>query len=296
MAVQALAKLRSAMDRVLQQETINFVLTNRIPRRALTRFTGWFSRIEQPLVRDASIAAWKLFGGDPQLHEAQKTHFSSLHDCFIRQLKEGARSIDSTPDVVVSPCDGIVGAFGRIEGTTLIQAKGSTYSLQELLVDPRLGERYRNGTFVTLRLTSSMYHRFHAPFDCTVDGIHYVPGDTWNVNPITLTRVSRVFCRNERVVIDTHLKGSTESITLVPVGAILVASICLNFLDVPLDGQYRGPERIACTASFAKGEEMGYFRHGSTIVVVASSGLIPAVSLREGQVVRMGSALLRHRA
>ena len=289
-------KLRSAIDRVLQQETINFVLTNRIPRRALTRFMGWFSRIEQPVVREVSIAAWKFFGGDPQLQEAKKTRFTSLHDCFVRELKAGARTIDRTPDVAVSPCDGVVGAFGRIEGTTIIQVKGSTYSLEELLVDPRLAERYRDGTFITLRLTTSMYHRFHAPFDCAVDGIHHVPGDTWNVNPVTLKRVARVFCKNERVVIETRLLRSAETITLVPVGAILVASICLNFLDVPLDGRYRGPERISCRASFVKGAEMGYFRHGSTIVVVASRGLVPAADLREGQVVRMGNALLRRRS
>ena len=133
-----------------------------------------------------------------------------------------------------------------------------------------------------------MYHRFHAPYDCTVDGIHYVAGDTWNVNPIALKRVPRLFCRNERVVIETHLRGSSESVTLVPVGAILVASICLNFVDVPLTPQYRGPSRIACRAAFAKGDEMGYFRHGSTIVVLASSGLVPAPGVREGQTIRMG--------
>ena len=118
-------KRRSLLDRVFQQEDINFVLTNRIPRRLLTRLMGWFSEIEQPLVSDLSIGTWKLFAGDPQLHEARKTHFASLHDCFVRELKEGARPVDPTAGVVVSPCDGIVGACGRIDGTELIQAKGS---------------------------------------------------------------------------------------------------------------------------------------------------------------------------
>jgi phosphatidylserine decarboxylase len=289
-----IVKRRSLLDRVFQQEDINFVLTNRIPRRLLTRLMGWFSEIEQPLVRDLSIATWKLFAGDPQLHEARKTHFASLHDCFVRELKEGARPVDTTAGVIVSPCDGVVGAFGRIDGTELIQAKGSAYSLEDLLVDRQLAERYRDGVFVTLRLTASMYHRFHAPYDCTVDGIHYVAGDTWNVNPITLKRVARLFCRNERVVIETHLRGSSESVTLVPVGAILVASICLNFVAVPLTPQYRGPSRIACRGAFAKGNEMGYFRHGSTIVVLASRGLVPAPAVQEGQTIRMGTALLCH--
>ena len=286
-------KLQAAIDRVCQQEDLNFALTNRIPRRLLTRFMGWFSEIEQPLVRDLSIAVWQRFAGDLALHEARKSQFKSLHDCFVRELKASARPIDWSPDVLVSPCDAIVGACGRIDGETAVQAKGSEYALIDLLADRSLVERYRDGTFVTLRLTASMYHRFHAPYDCQVDAVTYISGDTWNVNPIALKRVSRLFCKNERVVVDLKLRGSDESATLVPVGAILVASICLNCLDAPLNLRYRGPNRIPCHASFAKGDEMGYFRHGSTILVFGTRGLTLAPSIREGQRLRMGEPLLR---
>src|SRR5262245_45897856 len=286
--------IQSAFDRLFQQEHINFLLTNRIPRRTLTRLVGWATEIEQPIVRRCSIAAWKFFAGDPQLHEARKSHFTSLHDCFTRELKEGARPVDPTPDVLVSPCDGIVGAFGRVQGTRLFQAKGMQYTLEELLADEGLAEKYRDGHYVTLRLTASMYHRFHAPFDCEVSGVGYISGDTWNVNPITLKRVARLFCRNERVVVPLRLEQSSESATLVPVGAILVASIQLNFLDEPLNLQYRGPRHIACRATFSKGQEMGYFRHGSTILVLTTRGLRLVEHLREGRLIRMGSPLLRH--
>ena len=285
---------QSVLHRLLQQEDLNFLLTNRSPRRLLTRFMGWFSEIEQPMVRDLSIGAWKLFAGDPNLHEAKKAHFTSLHDCFIRELKDGARPIDPTPGVLVSPCDAIVGASGRIDGTELIQAKGFTYTLDDLLADPRLAEVYRDGSYVTLRLTTSMYHRFHAPYDCDVREVTYISGDTWNVNPIALKRVARLFCKNERAVVPTRLQDSRESVTLVPVGAILVASICLNFLDGALNLNYRGPNRIACRASFRKGDEMGYFRHGSTILVLATSGLVRTPNVREGERIRMGEPLLRH--
>ena len=86
--------VRSQLLRVLQQEDINFLLTNRIPRRLATQLIGWFSRIEQPLVRDVSIGVWQLFS-DLDLREAKKTHFRSMHDCFTRELKDGARPIDS---------------------------------------------------------------------------------------------------------------------------------------------------------------------------------------------------------
>ncbi|HET6376510.1 MAG TPA: phosphatidylserine decarboxylase, partial [Methylocella sp.] len=97
--------LRSILATITQQEDINFALTNRIPRRLATRFMGWFSKIELPLVRDASLAVWRLFS-DLDLSEAKKTRFKSMHDCFIRELKEGARPIDPDPFVLVSPCDG----------------------------------------------------------------------------------------------------------------------------------------------------------------------------------------------
>src|SRR5262245_52646145 len=149
-------KLPVLVERALQQEDVNFIITNRIPRRLLTRFIGWFSRIEQPVVSAWSIAAFALFAGDLGLEEARKTKFASLHDCFIRELKDGARPLDDDEDVLVSPCDGIIGAVGTIDGNELLQAKGSTYPLADLLDDERAVDRYRGGRYVTLRLTANM--------------------------------------------------------------------------------------------------------------------------------------------
>jgi len=284
--------VRSALARVAQQEDINFLLTNRIPRRFLTRFMGWFSRMEHPVIRDLSIAAWRLFAS-PDLGEAAKTEFTSLHDCFIRELKPGARPIDYDPGVLVSPCDAIVGACGLVEGTRLIQAKGFPYTLQDLLPDPELVHLYRGGSYVTLRLTSSMYHRFHAPHDCRVEQVSYISGDTWNTNPIALKRVEKLFCKNERAVIRTRLDVSGQLVTLVPIASILVASIRLHFLDVLLHLKYRGPDVIACNAQFEKGEEMGWFELGSTIIVFAPEGLTLCDNVQQGSIIRMGQPLLR---
>ncbi len=289
--------VRNLLARVVLQEDINFLLTNRIPRQFLTRFIGWFSKIEQPLVRDLSIATWKMFT-DLDLSEAEKSEFRSLHDCFTRQLKEGARPLVNDPNLAISPCDGIVGACGAIAGTDVIQAKGFPYALLDLLADPALVEYYRDGSYVTLRLTSAMYHRFHAPYACRVDKVTYISGDTWNVNPIALKRVEELFCKNERAVIESMLNASAPSakgyrITLVPVAAILVASIRLHFLDVLLHLRYRGPNVIPCQASFARGEEMGWFQHGSTIIVFAPKGFSLCEGIGEGKGVRMGQALLR---
>jgi phosphatidylserine decarboxylase len=284
--------LRSQILRVFEQEDINFLLTNRIPRRLVTQFMGWFSQIEQPLVRDLSIALWRFFSY-LNLSEAKNTDFRSMHDCFIRELKVGVRPVDPDPSVLVSPCDAIVGAGGEIAESLLYQVKGFPYTLQDLLGDLPLAEIYANGRYITLRLTSSMYHRFHAPHDCKVEQVTYISGDTWNVNPIALRRVERLFCKNERAILQTRLTRTGHVVTLVPVAAILVASIRLHFLDVVLNLKHRGPNVFSCDTPYEKGQEMGWFQHGSTIIVLAPDGFTLCENAQEGTVIRVGQPLMR---
>jgi phosphatidylserine decarboxylase len=284
--------VRSFIARVALQEDLNFLLTNRIPRRLATQFMGWFSRIEQPLVRDLSMAVWRLFA-DLDLSDAKQTKFKSLHDCFTRELQEGARPVVSDPAIVTSPCDAIVGAFGQVVDDQVLQVKGFPYALSDLFGNRELAGPHAGGTYVTLRLTSSMYHRFHAPHDCSVEGVTYISGDTWNVNPIALKRIEKLFCKNERAVVRARLKEGAHLLTLVPVAAILVASMRFNFLATPLDRMHRGAQCFPCNATFRKGDEMGRFEHGSTIVVFAPHGFSPTSNVVEGATIRMGEPLLR---
>lgn len=284
----ALTRLR---DRLLLQEDLNFLLTNRVPRLALTRFMGWFSQIENPVVRAASIAAWRACT-EIDLSDAQQQRFKSLHAMFTRALKPGARPVAMDPDVLASPCDGIVGACGPVDGTRLFQAKGFPYEIGELFGDEESARPWHGGQYVTLRLTSAMYHRFHAPHDCTVERLTYLSGDTWNVNPIALKRVERLFCRNERAVLHTRLAGG-HPVALVPVAAILVASIRLHFMDTLLHLRSLGAKPVDCAERFAKGHEMGWFEHGSTIIVFAPEGFALAEGIAEGARIRMGQALMR---
>jgi phosphatidylserine decarboxylase len=281
---------RALRDQLLQQEDLNFLLTNRLPRAALTRFMGRFSKIRQPLVRDASIAVWKLFT-ELDLSDAKKTRFDSLHDCFTRELKPGARAIDTRASVLASPSEGIVGECGPVRSGQLFQAKGFPYRIEDLFGSIDAAGPWRNGSYVTLRLTSAMYHRFHAPHDGRIDHVSYISGDTWNVNPIALKRVQRLFCRNERAVIRMTLAGGAP-VALVPVAAILVASIRLHFADVLLHLKYAGPNEIPCNAEVRKGEELGWFEHGSTIIVFGPPGFTLAEGIGPGARVRMGQALM----
>jgi phosphatidylserine decarboxylase len=138
-----------------------------------------------------------------------------------------------------------------------------------------------------------MYHRFHSPYDCRVEQVTYISGDTWNVNPIALKRIERLFCKNERAAIQCRLEPSGILITLVPVAAILVASIRLRFLDVPLRLKYRGPNVFACAAPLRKGDEMGWFEQGSTVIAFVPEGLSLCDTVRTGQTIRVGQPLFR---
>jgi phosphatidylserine decarboxylase len=282
--------LSTLRDRLLLQEDLNFLLTNRLPRHALTRFMGWYSRIQSPLLTRLSIRIWRLFT-DLDLSESKQQHFSSLQACFTRELKPGARVVDMAPGVLASPCDAIVGACGVVDQGLVLQAKGSPYRMSELFGRADRCLPFQDGTYVTLRLTSSMYHRFHAPHDATVEQVSYISGDTWNVNPIALKRVERLFCRNERAVIRLRLEDGTP-MALVPVAAILVASIRLHFLNVLLHIRYGGPADMPCNTNVSKGQELGWFEHGSTIIVFVPPGFDLAPGIAMGESIRMGQALL----
>jgi phosphatidylserine decarboxylase len=285
-------RLRAAITKITCHDDINFLLTNRIPRRLATRLFGWFSQLEHPLVRDISIGVWRCFG-DLDLSDARETRFRSLHDCFVRRLKDGARPIDADPDLLVSPCDAIVGASGAVQDGEVLQIKGFPYQLRDLLGGDEQAEVDWAGRYVTLRLTSAMYHRFHAPHDCRIESVTHIPGDAWNVNPAALKRVERLFCKNERAVIRVRLSNTDHAVILVPVAAILVAGIQLNFLDTHSDLRRHGQRTIRLDVALTKGEEMGWFQHGSTIIVLAPEGFILSEGLHEGSLIRVGQPLMR---
>ena len=239
-----------------------------------------------------SIAVWRLFT-DLDLSDARPQRYESLHACFTRELRPGARPVDPDPAHLTSPCDAIVGACGRVAQGRLYQAKGMDYRMAELFGPSQDIQAFEGGTYVTLRLTSAMYHRFHAPHDLRVEHVTYLWGDTWNVNPIALKRVQGLFCRNERAVLRCRLERGGHALALVPVAAVLVASIRLHFLDVLMHLRWRGPNEMPCDAPHAKGQEMGWFQHGSTIIVFAPPGFELCPGITEGSRLRVGMPLMR---
>ncbi len=288
-------KIRNIFQTWLLQEDLNFLLTNRIPRITLTRFMGWWSQRRNPWIVMGSIAVWRWFS-DLDLTESKQQKFTSLHECFTRELRPGLRPIDPRPDVISSPCDCILGACGDIHDGMVFQAKGFPYTINSLLSSPGLIQRWphllEGGTFVTMRLTSSMYHRFHAPCDAHMNHVTYISGDTWNVNPIALTRIKELFCKNERAILQMQTTTGVPFL-IVPVAAVLVASMRFHAVDVLLNLRYKGPNDIPCNADYSKGQEMGWFEHGSTILMFVPRGYSLAEGLENGKRIQMGQALLK---
>jgi phosphatidylserine decarboxylase len=282
--------LKNLRDRLLLQEDLNFLLTNRIPRRALTLLMGRVSRIRNRPFTRLGIALWKALG-DLDLQDAETLEFDSLQACFTRRLRPGSRPQDARPAVLTAPCDGIVGAVGTVRQGELLQAKGLLYRFDELVGSATAAPAWEGATYVTLRLTSAMYHRFHAPADGRLRHVRSISGDTWNVNPIAVRRIERLFVRNERAVLDLLLDDGTP-LLLVPVAAILVASLRLHALDATLGLRWQGPRELPCDQPVRKGDELGWFEHGSTIIVVAPAGLQLADGVQTGATLRVGQPLL----
>ena len=288
-------KIRQIFQKWMMQEDLNFLLTNRIPRITLTRFMGWWSQIRHPWVVKSSMAVWRMFS-DLDLSDAKQQKFDSLHACFTRELKPGARAVNPDPACFTSPCDAIVGACGTISQGQVYQAKGFPYQLQTLLGASERCQHWpavlEGGSYLTLRLTSSMYHRFHAPHNVHLKHVTYMSGDTWNVNPVALKRVAELFCKNERAVLHMQTDKGVPFL-IVPVAAVLVASMRFHAVDVLLNLRYRGPNEMPCDALYAKGQEMGWFEHGSTILIFVPPEFEWADGVVSGARIQMGQSLLR---
>jgi phosphatidylserine decarboxylase len=195
--------------------------------------------------------------------------YPSFGDFFARRLRDGARVVDPTRSAIISPCDGVVAARGQAVDGVLVQAKGHTYTLGELLADEGYARGFVGGEYVTIYLSPRDYHRVHAPVTAGLEGYDYLPGALWPVNPRVASRRAGLFARNERVVIrlNSPLAGD---VAVVMVGAAGVGNIALH--HGPTSASLRGAgERRRVELSdigVARGDELGAFRLGSTVVMV----------------------------
>ncbi|MDH4395231.1 MAG: archaetidylserine decarboxylase [Limnobacter sp.] len=271
-------------------DDLSFLLTNRFPRLLVSSLMGVISRWEHRWFVKPALWVWNACA-NLNLHEAEKSEFTSIRDCFTRALKPGMRPIAKNA-TFVSPCDGILGAHGLIEKGTLLQIKGMPYQLSELLLDDEAAAQLEGYRYLTIRITASMYHRLHSPASLKIQGMRWITGDCWNVNPIALQRVQKLFCRNHRAVIFTEL-STGETCVIVPVAAVLVGALRLHALGKVVD-QHTAPFELKVNDQEADaGEELGWFEHGSTVVMLVPAHYRLAQGLQEGSGLKMGQVLMQ---
>lgn len=242
-----------------------------MPQVYLTRLAGWFAKQNWGTVTHFTIKVFaKKYHVD--MSEADKPHFTdyaNFNEFFTRKLKADARKIDENPTALCLPADGRISQLGHIDKDLLLQAKGHSFNLRDLLAnDDELSERFKNGEFITTYLSPRDYHRVHMPCDGTLRKMLYVPGDLFSVNPFLAEHIPNLFARNERVicVFDTEFGTMVQIL----VGATITASISTVWAGVinpPRPNEikiwtYDGENTI----NLLKGQEMGAFQLGSTVI------------------------------
>ena len=266
-----------------------------LPKQALTAFAGWVASRQRGRVTTALIR-WFVGKYQVNMAEAAKPDISSylsFNDFFTRALRPDARPLASAE--LICPVDGAISQFGRIEGDQIFQAKGHRYSTTALVGgDAALAAQFQGGSFATIYLSPRDYHRIHMPCDGRLLRMIYVPGDLFSVNPATARGVPGLFARNERVVCVFETARGAMVLTLV--GATIVGSMATVWHGVL--NRSRGLVRQwhydhqAAPVLLKKGEEMGRFLLGSTVVLLFPQGpLVFNPEWQAGGPVQLGQAM-----
>jgi phosphatidylserine decarboxylase len=285
---------------------------------AYSALVGWGARQSLPTrLRGLAYRAFaRAVGANLDEVELALEGYPSLGEFFSRKLRQGARALDAAPSAIISPCDGVFAARGTAASGALMQAKGRTYRLAELVADAELAAQLTGGHYATIYLSPRDYHRVHAPVDARVLGYDYLPGALWPVKPWVAARRDGLLARNERVVIRMHA-GALGHIALVMVGAGGVGNIRLaqglcgapGISDVPgVPGIRRAPGTAGDSAvwraareprrvelsgvSVARGDELGAFQLGSTVVLVFEPAKVELAG-EVGERVRFGQRIGR---
>jgi len=268
-----------------------------LPKHLLSRLIYAVMRSESPAVRRLIISNF-LRGYDVNMAEAAQSDpfaYRSFNDFFTRALRPGVRPIDPALENIVSPVDGTLSQRGPIEHGRIFQAKGQHYSLSELLAgDLEAAEVYRDGTFACIYLAPYNYHRIHMPVAARARSTVYVPGDLFSVNAATARSVPRLFARNERVICD--FESAMGRVAVILVGALFVGSMeTVHCGEInPPPRRRKAPQAIekGTGRDFSKGEELGRFNMGSTVVLLFqrervqwSSTLIPDLKVKLGETI-----------
>lgn len=266
-----------------------------LPKHLLSRLVGKLAAAEADWLTTTLI---KLFIKQYQVDMSEAKHadpayYKTFNEFFTRELKDDVRPICEDVKQLAMSVDGTVSQLGKIDYDQIFQAKGHSYSLTALLGgNPDIAEPFKQGDFATIYLSPKDYHRIHMPMDAVLTDMVYVPGELFSVNPLTTENVPGLFARNERVV--CVFESPKGKFAIVLVGATIVASIETIWAGTvtPPAGKniqhWRYPKDSENTISLKKGEEMGLFKLGSTIVACFEPDMIEFNGQSAGDTTRLG--------
>ncbi len=267
----------------LEQHLIPKNLSSALVYRATRSRRPWLKR---PLIR------WfaRAYGVDlAEASNANLDSYATFNDFFTRALRSEVRPIEGDADTLVSAADGVLTEHGKIDGERLLQAKGRDYSMAELLGETEAAlAPLRNGSYLTIYLAPHNYHRVHAPLAGSLLRTRYVPGERFSVRRATAVAIGRLFCRNERVICWYETAHGPMAVVLV--GALNVSSIGTTAQGEIVSGAPREWLEAAPRA-VQRGEEIGRFNMGSTVIVLLGAGVAWNPAAEHGAAVRVGQAL-----
>jgi phosphatidylserine decarboxylase len=268
-------------------------LQHMLPQHALSRLILRATRVRTPWLKNALVRGFlKLYAIDmTEAAQGDPYSFGSFNEFFTRALKPGVRTIAADPNAIACPVDGTISQAGTIEGEQLLQAKGRTYTLTELLAAQPWARNFDGGSFATIYLAPFNYHRVHMTVRGQLKETVYVPGRLFSVNAATATHVPKLFARNERVL--TLFDTAFGQVALIMVGALNVGSMATVWAGDITPAARRTITRLPPQdVSLEKGEEMGRFNMGSTVILLFQRNRARwNADLAAGAVVKLGQSL-----
>ncbi len=268
------------------------LLQKMLPQHTLSRLIGKLAEAKSPWLKNLLIQqAIRTYNIDLSIAERDRPEqYLNFNDFFTRSLKPGARPICTQKSAVISPADGILSQFGPISNDRLIQAKGHDYTTERLLGDNHpLAEEFSNGSFATIYLAPSDYHRVHMPWAGKLLETHYIPGKLFSVNQATATGISELFAKNERLI--CVFETNRGKMAVIFVGAMLVAGIETCWQSYFPPATHASVKFSSQTIHFERAAELGRFKFGSTVILLFNESLVFDERLTSGDKILMGESL-----
>ena len=265
-----------------------------IPHYLFSRLTYIITRTRHPLTTFLIRFYIKFFKVNMQEASKQKPDdYKTFCEFFTRKLKPGIHKINKSKNAIVSSCDGKILEYGKIKDNKFLQVKGKTISINEIMFyDKKIQNQYIDGSFVTIYLSPKDYHRVHMPFDGKLERTIHIPGRLFSVATHAVKQIKNLYCKNERLV--CNFKNLDSKFAVIFVAAINVSSIETSWrgeISPPYPKKTIATDYMKKKVMLSKGDEVGMFKSGSTVILLFDKKYKLAESLKKNKLIRVGEKI-----